>query len=876
VHCTVLVVDVEGFSHRTAPHQVAVRNGFYLALASAFDSAGISWPDCYHEDRGDGVVVLIPAHVPKAVLVDLLPHDLVGALCEHNRAAPAEDRIRLRMALNAGEIIFDDHGVTGSSLNLAFRLIEAGPVREALAESPGVLALITSSWFFDEVVRHSPNAEPARYRPVRVSVKETVAVGWLSLPDRPYPADDSVLECRRAPDMSATPVPHQLPAMPRWFTGRIAELELLTKELDRATDAHATMATNVIHGTGGIGKTWLALCWCHQQLDRFPDGQLFVDLRGFSPTEEPMTAASAIRCFLDALGVRPQAIPVGRDAQVGLYRSLVANRRMVIVLDNALDTTQVTPLLPGTPTCTVLVTSRNRLDGLATGHGAHLLRLNTLTGQQGRDFLIARLGGRRLAAEPDATAELLTRCGGFPLALSIVAARAEAHPDFPLSRLAAELRDTTTRLDVLDDEDPVSSLPAVLSWSCHALTAEQVEMFQLLGIAPGQDIGLAAVASLAGVQPTRAAAALRRLEQVSLIQQHSLGRWRMHDLVRLYAASQAREEQHARHETVLRRVIDFYLHTAYAADRRLFPHGPPLDLGLPTPGCHLDPPRNAAAAMDWFETEHDCLLAAQQTAIDYGWHGAVWQLAWAMHTFHWWQGHFRDHLTMWEAGLTAASYLDDPAIQSTGHLMLGDALAKVGKLDEAFTCLDKALRLADHANDLSRGRAHFVLGWAWEQRGDYQQSLDHAIHALSLFRRHKSPVWEALTLNQVGWFHARLCQYRLARARCEEALLLFRQYQDRNGEAATMDSLGYIAHHTGDLAEAINRYREAASLYRDLDNAYCEAGTLDRLAETYLAAGDRERAANTWQQANDFYRTQHRTSDSERVQGHLRTLDAIA
>lgn len=869
VHCSLVVVDVEGFGgrSRTMPHQVAVRAGMYRALRGALSSAGIAWTDCYHEDRGDGVVVLVPARTAKALLVERLPLELVNAIREHNRVSVAPQRIRMRMAVHAGEVVFDRHGVTATSLNFTFRLIEAPTVKKALAESPGVLALITSDWFFEEVVRHSPDASAASYRPVRVSVKETSTVGWLSLPDHPYPADESVLDAPMAPQ---TPVPRQLPAKPRWFAGRSHELALLTKEVRRASYADPTQVTTVVHGAGGIGKTWLAVQWCHQHLDQFPDGQLFVDLRGFSPTEEQMTAAGAVRCFLDALGVSPQAMPVAFEAQVGLYRSLVAGRRMVIVMDNVRNTAQVAQLLPGTPACVVIVTSRNRLDGLVTGHGANLLALDTLAGREDRALLTARLGRQRLAVEPAATAELLAQCGGFPLALSIVAARAAAHPEFPLAGFAAELRDITTRLGVLDDNDPASSLLAVLSWSCRALTDAQIETFQLLGIAPGQDIGLAAAASLLGVPAAHTAAALRALEQVSLIQQHAPGRWRMHDLIRLYAANQ--EHHLDRREAARRRVVDFFVHTACLADRVLFPSGPSFPLDEPVPGCRPDPPHDRADAMAWFAKEHECLLAAQQVAVDREWHSAVWQLAWSMHTFHWWQGHFRDHVTVWRAGLAAADLLGDPVVQATANLMFGDALARIGRPGDALTHLEQGQAFAVQANDAAgQARAHYVLGWAWEQRADFHKALDHACHSLRLFRDSGTPVWTALALNAVGWFHAQLNEYEAARSHCDQALLLFRAHNDRNGEAATLDSLGYIAHCTGKLSEAATHYSTALQLYRELDNAYCAASTLDHLAETHLAAGATDLATTTWQQAYDLYEAQNRTTECDRVSRHLGT-----
>src|ERR1035438_2460962 len=218
VHRTIVVVDVQGFGdrRRTNPHQLAVRDGLYQALKQAFRAAAIPWEGCQPEDRGDGVLFLAPAEVPKSGFAEVLPEALAEALRAHNDAHRAEEQIRLRMALHAGEVSYDDHGVTGAAINLAFRLVDAGPLKDALASSPGLLALIASSWFYHEVIRNSPDSRPATYRPVRVAVKETTDVGWICLPDHPYPPDETQVA---APDL-LIPVPPQLSAAARHADSR--------------------------------------------------------------------------------------------------------------------------------------------------------------------------------------------------------------------------------------------------------------------------------------------------------------------------------------------------------------------------------------------------------------------------------------------------------------------------------------------------------------------------------------------------------------------------------------------------------------------------------------------------------------------------------
>ncbi|MEV0675441.1 BTAD domain-containing putative transcriptional regulator [Actinosynnema sp. NPDC050436] len=261
----------------------------------------------------------------------------------------------------------------------------------------------------------------------------------------------------RPPRAATAPVlvPRQLPPAPPCFIGRTSELATLTASLDGLGQGRV-VAISAIAGAEGVGKTWLALNWAHAHAGRFPDGQLFVDLHGSSPSAAPMDPSTAVRGFLDALGVEASAIPSDPQAQVGLYRSLVADKRMLVLVDNAHSADQVVPLLPGSATCAVIVTSRNCLTDLLNRHGANPIRMDVLNAAEAHQLLTERLGVRRVAAEPDAVRELLTSCGGVPLALVSVAGQATANPDLPLAALAAEFRDTATRLDALHDDNPAA------------------------------------------------------------------------------------------------------------------------------------------------------------------------------------------------------------------------------------------------------------------------------------------------------------------------------------------------------------------------------------------------------------------------------------
>ncbi|MFD5030738.1 BTAD domain-containing putative transcriptional regulator [Streptomyces sp. NPDC058220] len=667
-------------------------------------------------------------------------------------------------------------------------------------------------------------------------------------------------------------VPRQLPACPRWFTGRDQQLAELTKAVDLPGELGGTMMISAIGGSGGVGKTWLAVHWAHENLDRFPDGQLYVDLRGFDPSGEPVAPAVAVRGFLDALGVESAAMPVDPQAQTGLYRSLVADRRMLIVLDNAADAEHAAALLPGSATCAVLVTSRRRLTGLATAHGAHLMTLDGLAGPEARELLGRHVGGNRASAEPEAVTALLDHCAGLPLAISIVGARAAAHPHFPLAVLAEELQDQSARLDALDAGDLAANVRAVFAVSYRALAPGTAEVFRLLGLAPALEIGLAAAGSLVARPAAATRAVLRELETVHLVQQPVPGRYQLHDLVRLYAAERAGDDQPAEsRRQALRRLTDFYLHTAYAGDRILGPfdhHS--LELGRPAEGSTAQPLPDQTAVMAWFRTEHAGLLAAQRLAVEQGWDVPVWQLARVLDGFMWRQGRLHDHMALWRTGLAAAERLGEVSVRAWAHRRLAHACARAGDHDDALEHARLALHSAEEAGDTAeQARVHDVVAWAWARRGDDRQALAHVRHALRLHRTGDDRLMEASALNGVGWYEARLGDYEQALAHCEEGLAIHRRHGFRDGEACTLDSLGYIAHAAGRHAEALAHYQRARDLFHDLGNTYEEANTLANLGDVHLGLGRSDLARRSWQRATDLYRAQHREKDVERLTAKL-------
>src|SRR6201996_1828039 len=437
-----------------------------------------------------------------------------------------------------------------------------GLTQEDLAERSGVS------------VRAIADLERGRTRkPYPSSVRALVAA--LGLPEAA--GNDLVARHRTGDDTAdnaagaagGEDVPRQLPTRVPHFAGRASELTLLDGLLDEAASDQVTGATGVvisaIGGTAGVGKTALALHWAHRVAHRFPDGQLYANLRGFDAGNgKPADPADVLRGFLDALSVHPEQLPADVEGLAGLYRSVLAGRRMLVLLDNAADVAQVRPLLPASPECLVIVTSRRDLAALAAREGAQLLQLDVLTEQEANELLVTRLGKDRAAQEPWAVTQLATLCARLPLALSVVVARAAAAPKLPLSSLAAELTELG-RLDALDAGDPAANVRIVLSLSYRHLPETAARMFRLLGLHPGPDISAAAAASLAGVPVAAARVALRDLTRASLLMEVAPGRFAFHDLLRSYAAEQKTPAEGVVSTT--RRMLDHYLHTAYRAHR---------------------------------------------------------------------------------------------------------------------------------------------------------------------------------------------------------------------------------------------------------------------------------------------------------------------
>jgi transcriptional regulator with XRE-family HTH domain/tetratricopeptide (TPR) repeat protein len=647
-------------------------------------------------------------------------------------------------------------------------------------------------------------------------------------------------------------VPRQLPAPVRHFTGRRAELDTLTGMLGRAGRPAGPVLITAIGGMAGMGKTALAVRWAHQIADRFPDGQLYVNLRGFDPSGRPMAAAEAICGVLEALGVPPERIPVGLDALANLYRSLLAGKQMLVLLDNARDPDQVRPLLPGAPGCLVLVTSRAELTGLAALDGAHLLTLDLPTQQEARTLLAAHLGARRVAAEQAAAGELITLCARLPLALGIVAARAAAHPSFPLTALAAELRDTAGRLDALDTGQTASSVRAVFSWSCQQLSEPAARLFRLLGLHPGPDIGAAAAASLACVPPPAARTALHALARAGLITELAPGRYAMHDLLRVYAAELATSRDlDTDHQAAAGRMLGHYLHTADTAACLLDPLQQSYVSHPPAPGVTPEVLTDHDQALAWFAAERNVLLALTEHAARTGYDTHAQQLSWILVTYLDWGGHWSDMTASAHLALACSQRLGDLRGQAHAHRNLARAHLRQRQAELARTHLTRAARLARRAGDQAgESEAYLRLSAVFEGQQRPREALRSSLRALELAKSAGSPALTAMACNNAGYLYARLGDPRNALAYCQQAQ---REHSRLGGpstlQASICDSLGYAYRRLGEHDQATHSYQRAADLFGELGARRQQAKTLSNLGDAYHAAGDVHAARQSWQQA---------------------------
>jgi tetratricopeptide (TPR) repeat protein/transcriptional regulator with XRE-family HTH domain len=635
-------------------------------------------------------------------------------------------------------------------------------------------------------------------------------------------------------------VPRQLPPDVPHFAGREVQLQALHATLAGGTDAEpGGTVVAVIDGTAGAGKTALAVHWAHQVARSFPDGQLFLNLNGFGPAGGPLRPADALGVLLEALQVPAARMPVSLAGRMSLWRSVVAGRRVLVVLDNARDEGQVRPLLPGGGDCVVVVTSRSRLTGLLALEGARSITLGVLSQSEAWQLVAARLGPERAAADPDATDRLIGACARLPLALAIAAALVATRPGRSVDTVARELAGAACGLEVLDAGEAPASLRTVFAWSYNALTPPAARMFCLLAEHQGPDISVAAAASLAGLPAGQAAAAVTELARANLVTEDSNGRFGFHDLLRHFAARQLGElHSTAERRAAGRRMLDHYTRTATAAAQAITPERNLRVPGPPVLGARPERIDGQDQAFAWLRAEHAVLMRAIGYAAGTGADDYAWRLPLALTDFHDRAGYWHDWAACQQIALAAAGRLGDIAAQSNAHRYLGRACFYIQQQD-ALNHMTRSVQLRHQIGPPAvEAGIHIDIARLHEQRGNMNKALRSAQQALSLYQAAQHRTGEAFALNAVGFYHALADDHAAALRFCSQALSLATQIGDRRAEAQALESFGLIHQHTGDPSQAIACYQRSLSLHRDLADRYLTTKLLTRLGDAYQATGD--------------------------------------
>jgi DNA-binding SARP family transcriptional activator len=628
-------------------------------------------------------------------------------------------------------------------------------------------------------------------------------------------ADAPVTDLGPAADATARrPRPAQLPLDVSGFTGRDDDLQgldqLVSGRAQTGSDSPVrAVVITAISGTAGVGKTALAVHWAHRVSDQFPDGQLYVNLRGYDP-DQPIRPSDALARFLIVLGVPERDIPLDDDARAARYRSELAGRSMLIVLDNAASVAQVRPLLPGGGSSLVVVTSRDSLAGLVALHGAHQVLLDLLSPGEAVG-LLHRLIGDRVAAEPEAAAALAEQCVRLPLALRVAAVLATSRPDSPLADVVAELSDLHERLDLLDPGgDPYAAVHAVFSWSIQHLPEQAAGMFRRLGLHPGPDLDPYVAAALTGLEPGIARRTLELLVSAHLLHRTGPGRYGMHDLLRAYsvrlgAAQDTGEER----EGAENRLLGYYQSAAFAAVNSLYPAEVRYQLDPALSHTAIPDLSAPGQARDWLRAERFCLAAVAEYAADRLRSDYVIGLARILHRY-----------------VNTVSSVELSVVNT------------------------HALRAAEATGDLN-GQAHALrqLALVSARTSQHETAVGRHRRALALFRRTADTAGEALTLTTLATVEGRRGYHRRALRQHLRAVDLARLAGDRYVEAGVLTNLAITRTRLGHTAEALDAGRRALAIYRGLGTLYSEAVTLNTLAnaemgrEHYASAGEHLRRA---------------------------------
>jgi tetratricopeptide (TPR) repeat protein len=663
-------------------------------------------------------------------------------------------------------------------------------------------------------------------------------------------------------------IPRQLPAAAAHFLGRDAELDTLTGLLAEHRRDRTTATILAIVGTAGVGKTALAVHWAHQVAERFPDGQLYVNLRGYDP-EQPMTAADALAGFLRALGLPGQEVPAEETERAARYRSLLAGRRMLVLLDNASEVEQVRPLLPGSPVCAAIVTSRDSLAGLVARDGAERTDLDQLRLDDAVGLLRALIG-TRVGDDPDAARTLALRCCRLPLALRVAAELAASRSATPLAGLASELADQQRRLDLLEAAgDRRTAMRAVFSWSSGHLASGAVRTFRLLGLHPGPDFEPYAAAALTGATVEQARQLLDELARAHLVQPASPGRYGMHDLLRTYARELAEASDGDEGHAALTRLFDYYLQAAAAAMDILLPAERHRRPRLSPSAILIPALASPAAARGWLDTERASLVAVAAHTAERGWPNHAIRLAATLFRYLDVGGHYPEAITIHTHARGAAQNAGDQVAEATALNDLVGVHWRQGRHQQAIGHLEQALALFRQAgNRAGQVRALCSLGLTLYFQGRYEKAASVDEQALSIAREVGDPAGEASLLLNLGVVEQRQGRYEMATRHQQQALTLSRKTGNAYVEAQALINLGIVSLCLGRWPDASGHLGQALVLTRTAGDVWGEAEALTRIGDISLRQGDPHEATARLSEALALCReTGNRLGEAEALCG---------
>lgn len=901
---TIIALDIEAYSggHRTDPIRVRLRRLLRGWCWMLLTRSGLRRDQWDQSDTGDGLLLSIDPHLPRDVLLTSMIAGLPGILARHNRRRADGERLRLRLAVHAGDVVSDPRPLVGEAVNDACRLLDSATLRACLRATGQPLVVVASQAIYDGIIKHAYlDLDPYTWHRVQAVTKEGSLPGWVHVPgdtDAPHRAGVVVVEA--GPGQPAAAPPRELPPDLRDFTGRKEELARLDAVLEGAASGHASAAAiAAIDGFGGVGKSALAIHAAHRHAGRFRDGQLYLDLQGNTVGLAPMSPLQALGELLTSLGDDPRQVPTGLVQAANRFRSLTASRRLLIVLDNARDTDQIRPLLPTGGNCAVLITSRARL---AFADGVTRITLEELNEDEAVE-LLGRLAGReRVRAEPDAARRVVHACGLLPLAVLISGQRLATRPTWTIAEYADRLARTRDRLsqfafgklqvrssfqvsyEVLLEEDP-----------------DAARALRLLSLMDGLDFAQPVAEALLDEPDWRVEGILDRLVDANLLQALPAARYRFHDLLREFAREHARREDPPPvRAAAVARALGFYLATAKRTFTLLRPGDPRFTAAAEDPEAAA--PVGLAFASDnealaWLEAERSNLAAAieQAATAERVSHQTACQLTSALlgfflvHSHHteWLQANLTALRVAERAGdrAAAAVALHDLARmyrrvgqypQAEKHMtrslelrrQLGDRYGEAaclsnlgvlhqrqGRYEQASRCYSDSLRITRAIGD-SHGHAITLnrLSVVHQRLGHYDEALGTLGKSLEIRRELGDRHGQADVLSNQGVVYQRLGRYQGALAVLSECLDLYQQLGDRHGEADTRTQLGGLLKRLGREAEGLWNLREARRLYRELGHRHGYANAVSAIGVIYVEEGRSQRAAELQREALRIFR----------------------